>query len=645
MKNEDILEAARKRISEAYTADMPNREHALSDMEFLIGKQWPEHIKQKRETAGKPVLTINKLPQYVRMVTAQIRSMNPSIRVSPADSEATKEVAEIKQGLIRQIEYQCDAPSVYEAAGESAAACGIGNFRILADYCDPYSFDQELKIERIPNPFAVFWDPFAKEPTRKDATYCFIVEDIEEEAFKEAYPDAETTDLTSHHNTQGRFSWSRGDKVTVAEYFWVEDRQITIAQTPDGQIFEITGEAPLGARTRKSSKRVIMWAKVTGSEVLEGPIEIPGEYIPVVAVTGEEWHLGETMYRSSVIRYAKDPAQLYNFARTANAEVVALQPKAPFILTTKQIKGHEDLWRRANQADLPYLTYNPDAEAGGRPARETPPMASSGLMNEAQLASDDMKTTTGIYDASLGARSNETSGVAIQARKQESQNSTSIYADNMVKAVTHTGRILLGMIPKIYDANRVIRILGEDDQEKMVAINQLFETESGFAIQNDMSAGKYGVRVSVGPSYSTKRQESADNMMQFMAAVPMAQQVAADLVAGAQDWPDADRIAERLRKALPPGVADQEEEPTEDQIMQQQQAAQEQEAQLHAQAQMQEIAMQEAAAKAAKAEADAAKAAAEAEMKQLELAIMRGQVSGAIAPQQPGLTPMGQEAY
>lgn len=629
MKKDEIIRLARKRISEAYSADLENRDRAADDLRMVTGDHWPEEVRREREAEGKPCLTFNGLAQFVRQVTGQIRGMNPAIRVVPADSTANEEIADIYAGLIRQIETHCDAASIYEQAAESAASCGIGHWRIRSDYIEGDTFDQEILIERIHNPFAVFWDPMAKDPTRADAEYCFVVEEMALEAFREAYPDAAIDNVTSD-NTPGAFTgWSSTDTVTVAEYFWAEYEEYTIGLLPDGRIMRDPKPPEMFVKTRKVMGRVIKWAKVNGAEVLEGPRDVPAPFIPVVAVTGEEWHTGERMYRSSVVRYAKDAQQLYNFSRSVGAEVMGLQPKAPYLVTAKQVAGLEQFWAAANQSNRPYLPYNPDQNAPP-PMRVPPPVPSSAVLNEIQLAAEDMKRTTGIYDASLGARSNETSGVAIAQRKMESQNGTSVYADNMVKAITHTGKILVAMIPRVYDTQRAIRILGADDQEKQVIINAVMQGEYGEVPVNDLTVGRYDVRISVGPSFQTRRAEAADGMMQFLQAVPQAAPVAADLIASMQDWPEADRIAERLRKMLPPGMAEDDDQPDPAQqqaMMQQQQAAM---AQQQAQQMAQEASLREQVAKAAKAEADAKKADAEAEKARFELAQMTGQVDAAL---------------
>lgn len=611
--NADFLRIARERLDEAETADQENRNRAENDLIFLTGEQWPEEVRAAREKDGKPCLTINGLPQFVRQVTGQIRQLNPAVRVVAADNQATDDVAEVIGGLIKQIENQADAASIYERAAETAAACGIGHFRVRSEYMEGETFDQELLIEPIHNPFSVFWDPMAKHPTRMDSQWCFIAEEMRLEDFKKVYPKADTSSVTGENRPDNVHRWFTKDTVTCAEYFYVEHDEVTIGQMRDGTVVRDPVAAMDVVKKRTIKNPRVMWCKITGQEILEGPTEIPSPWIPVISVTGEEWHLGEEMYRSSVIRFAKDPQQLYNYSRSAHAETVALQPKAPYIVTPTQIAGYEAFWNQANQSNRPYLPYTPDDKAGP-PQRAAPPQMSSGLLQEITLAGEDMKRTTGIYDASLGAKSNETSGVAIEARQQESQLGSSIYADNMVKAIHQCGKVMVAMIPKIYDTQRVIRILGDDDQEKAEMINAVMMTQDGPVSVNDMTVGKYDVRISVGPSYDTKRAEARDGMMEFLRVYPAAAQVTADLVAKSQDWPDADKFSDRLRKTLPPGFIDPDDMSDEErqQYEQQQQVlAQKQQQQEQMEQEAMRAQLMEQMGKGRKAMAEAEKAGAE----------------------------------
>ena len=404
-----------------------------------------------------------------------------------------------------------------------------------------------------------------------------------------------------------------------------KEKKLYLLET--GQVVEKM-EGPLRVvAERKATMTVVKHALLSGAEVLRGAAEWPGRDIPIIAVTGEEVHDGERVVRSGVIRYAKDAQRMYNYWRSAQTEVVALQPKAPFLATPRQVEGFEAFWKTANTDNRSYLPYNPDPEAPGAPQRQQPPVPASGMMQEIALAADDMKATTGIYDAALGDRSNETSGVAIRQRQMEADVSTSIYADNMAKAIEQAGRILVDMIPKIYDGERVVRILGEDGAEDLAAVNAYagFDEITGQPLYaNSLESGKYAVKVSTGPSYSTRRQESAEQMIQFIQAGPQAGQVAGDLIAKAQDWPGSDMLAERLKSLLPPGLADEEEDiPPE----QQAQMMIEQRRQQDLQAVVEEMELRKKQAETEEAEAQAREAQAKAEREAIELEQARLQLA------------------
>ena len=622
MNKEAIIALARTRLAESIDADRENREDALDDLKNIAGFQWLDSIREARETAGKPCITINRLPQFVRQVTGDIRQLNPAINVIPADNAASDEIAQVIEGVTRQIEYSCDASSIYENAAESAAQCGMGYFRVLTQYESDDSFNQEIKLETIHNPFSVYFDPEARKSTREDGMYCFIATQVPEDTFKEDYPGASIESVEIDGNTDGLEHWRDGSDVIVSEYFWKEPFDIEIGLMRDGKVIEKPQAIHDIVKKRTVTKHKVMWAKITGNEVLEGPTEFPCKHIPVIGVMGEEMHIGDRRVRTSVIRFAKDPQQLYNYYSSAQAETIALQPKTPYILSTKQVAGYENDWAAANDDNTAYLLYNPDEKAGV-PQRSQPPVASQALAQEAMKAAEDMKATTGIFDAGLGQRSNEQSGVAIRQRQMESDISTSIYTDNLSKAIGHCGRILVDMIPQVYDTNRIVRIVGKDDSRELIEVNgQRFDpmTQEIYDM-NPLKEGKYDVRVDVGPNYTTRRQETAESMMQFVQAFPAAGQVAGDLIVRAMEWPDADKLAERLEKILPPGMVEQSQDPqAQQQMMQQQQQAQMQEQQAQqAQQAAQQIEMRKAEAEAQEAEAQAQAAQFKAQEAQFKM--------------------------
>lgn len=647
----EFMTLSRKQLAMSIAADRLNRERGLDDLKCLTGEgQWAEQIRLDREKENRPCITINQLPQFLRQVTGDIRAMNPAIHIGPGDDAASKDVAEIMEGKIRHIQYRSDAPSVYERAGESAAACGEGYFRILTDYDSPMSFDQEIKLSTIHNPHSVHFDPDARMSTREDAKWVIITESVPIEDFAEEYPDASAVSVEAMSDLEGAANWAHGENVIVAEKFWLEEKQVTIAQMPDGTIIQDPDKstAAQALQTRKTEVCVCMWAKISGKEVLEGPNEFPSRYLPIIGVMGEELVIGSEVYRSSVIRFAKEPQRLYNYYSSADVEIVALQPKAPFLMTAKQVLGHENRFANANITNMAYLLYNVDP-AAPPPSRVQPPVSSNGISAGIAKASADMRATTGIYDASLGHKGNETSGVAIRQRQMEADVSTSIYSDNVGKAVEHCGRILADMMPRVYDTTRKIQTVAKDGTEDLKMINQPVMQDGMTRVMNDFGTGRYDARVSVGPNYTTKRQEASEKMMEMGKAMPQIWGIAGDLMVKNMDIPGADQLADRMVKAMPPEMRPQSEQPDPAQMqqMQQQQMQQQQAAQM--QQAMQQAQLAEQQAKTAQAEANAVKAQADAKRAQYETMMAelqtRSQANAVFAPQvgafpaQPGMMP------
>lgn len=559
-KAEKLLAEARKRFDHGCTAEDDNRQEMEEDLAFLTGEgQWTEEAKTARK--GRPTLTINRMPQFVRQVVNDVRQSRPSVKVHPVDSGADPDTAELFAGLIRNIEVQSEAQEAYNQAVENAASCGEGAFRIITEWSSDDLFNQDIKILPIRNPFAVTFDPTCIKKTGEDADWCFVTEQISKEQFEARYPKASQSDF-GDVTVKGWARWWSGEQIRIAEYWYKKKEPALLALLQDGRTVDITELAPEEvqmlpiARMRKVEKDCIYRAIINGNEVLEDPVKWPGRYIPVIRVVGEEINMGERVVRHGVIRWSRDAQRMYNYWRSAQTEAIALQPKYPYIVDPRGVAKYKPYWDNAHNTALPYLPYSYESAKGAPPpTRMAPPAMSTGMANEIATAADDMKATTGIYDAALGARGNETSGKAILARQREADVSTFTYADNLGRAIKHCGRVLIDLIPKIYDTARIIRTMGEDEVAEMVPINQVMP--NGRRI-NDLSVGRYDVTINVGPSYSTKRQEAAEGMLAAIQSNPQLWSIMGDLFAKNLDWPGADQMAERMKKMLPPGMNDDE---------------------------------------------------------------------------------------
>lgn len=574
-RERDILAQAREDWDAAWEREEDNIRLAYEDLEFLAGdnySQWPVDERRKREDECRPVLQINELPQFVHQITGDIRQMRPAIKVVPVDSGADEKIASLRGGLIRYIENRSDASAIYFRGADSQVACGIGHWKVITEYADRTTFNQEIRIDSIEDGVSVLWDPDAVRPMKDDARFCFEPVDMSRGAFEKAYPDITPSDFDSTEWVHNR-EWCTDDYVRVVAYWVKEPTEKLLALGIDGSIADITDaddsviafHLMKGARVEKRDSYKVSRYLITASNVLEWPSEdppYPGSYIPIIPLVGEETRIGRKVIRQGIVRNAKDAQRMSNYFHSAHTEVVALQPKAPFIGTEVNFAKYQDQWGSANTKNYPYLVYEPDSKNGSvPPQRVPPPVSSQGILDGLTMSRQDLRSVIGIYNAGLGEKSNETSGKAIMARQREGDVGSFLYIDNFTRAVRHTGAIINDLIPHIYDTERTIRIMGEDGKIDVIEINktQGLDQTGQTVYDYDITQGSYDVVATVGPSYTTRREEAREAMIEFVRAAPDAGAIIIDLLAKSYDFPMADDIAKRLRANLPPQILAMEE--------------------------------------------------------------------------------------
>lgn len=562
----DKLDESMEMFGLAADAERENREIALRDIKFSrLSDQWPQDIKDKRDAQKRPCLTINKLPSFIRQVVNDARQNKPSISIHPVDSGADPHTAEVLSGLIRNIEYTSDADIAYDNAAEQAVTGGWGYWRVNVDYADNDTFDLDLMIKPIMNVFSVYGDHFSTSADSSDWNSAFVTDMMPLKVFKKKYKGA---DLTNWEDDYKHLPgpWAEQEMIMLAEH-WIRSLEDgVIVKLSDGRImdadiykankdtFDIIGLSVVADRRVKRFK--VMQRIMSGAEILE---ENPwkGKFIPIVPVYGIDINVEGVRHLRGMIHDAIDSQMMFNYWRTASTELVALAPKAPYIGPVGAFMTDEEKWANANTESYSYIEYDGPQAPQRQPFAGVP----AGALQEALNASDDMKAIIGIYDAGLGARSNETSGIAIRARQLESDTSTFHFIDNLSRAIRHTGRILVDLIPHVYTGERIVRVLGAEGVKdaKTVPLNTPTKLPDGTDHIYDLSVGKYDVVVTSGPSFTTRRQEAAQQMIEMLRAFPQAAQVVGDLLAKNLDWPGAEEIAERLRKMLPPEIREEGE--------------------------------------------------------------------------------------
>jgi hypothetical protein len=599
---EALLRVARARFRTAEQADATWRAQARDDFAFLAGQQWPDAVEAQRTADGRPCLTINQLPQFVRQVVNEERQNRPSITVQPVDDQADVATAEVIEGLIRQIQNASNADIAYDTAADSVAACGLGYLRVNVRYVAPMSFDQEPTIERVLNPLSVYLDPTSTEPTGADANWAFLVQVLAKDVYEAQYGRLPAE--ASAWETTGD-AWITPDTVRVAEYYWREWESVRLALLADGTVQRLD-QLPEGApvvQTRTAQIPSVHWATICGYQVLEQTRWL-GSSLPLVRVTGEERLTDEgQLDYTGVVRHAKDSQYAYDLWASAEAEMIALAPKAPFILAEGQIEGYDQWWDTANTRNHAYLPYKPLTIGGVAvppPQRQTLEPPVQAIAQARLLAAQDLSTTTGIYQPQLGQQGppGEAASTVYQQRTQ-GQLGQFHYLDNLRRSVRRVGQILVELIPKLYDGQRALRIIGADDTLKQVIVGASYvDPVSGLPTLYDLTVGRYDVVVSAGPGYATKRQEAVGVLMQLTQALPQVMQYTADVLIKNLDMPGGQALAERLQKLLPPELQEGKEgQPSQaQQIQQLQQAVQQMTGQLealNAYAKQAEAAMQE----------------------------------------------------
>lgn len=627
---QEFLQEMRTLFNEDWDYDRENREAAVEDAKFVTGDQWDERARQRRIRDRRPVLTINRLPAYIGQIVGNRRLNQTDIKVAP-DIGGTKDVANIREGLIRNIEKVSRADRVYDNALQNSAIGGIGNFKIELDYADDDVFEQDIFIRPIPNPLSVVWDRHHDDPTGADAERAFEVYTLSRKDFNRAYPNAAPADLTLDSIFMTDLiqnGWVTIDDVRIVYYWRMVKEPATFALMLDGSVVDVTdvpferyidqvqldqfGEPYIRDRHKTYAELYIC----TAVNILEGPYRLPIKRVPIFRVPGYEIDVSERRERFGVVRFAKDPQRLHNYWRSVIVEKLMLSPRARWMASKEAVVGLEQQWRRAHRTNDPLLVYNGDAATPPQYVQPVP--IEQSLLTESDLAVQDMRDVTNMHEASLGQTSNEVSGRAIRARQAVGELGTVVYTDNLNNAIEEAGMVINDLIPITYDTPRHLKILGEDRKTtELVEVNQ-----PGL---HDVTLGKYAVTTVTGPSYATRRMEAQDNMLNMVNAMPQILGVAADLIIENQDWPGAAEIAARLRKQIPPNLIGEEnlteKELADLQAAQQAQAAEQQQQQQLFQLQLDraEAEIEEIESRADLTQAQAVKALEDIEAKIQEL--------------------------
>jgi len=562
-----LVARVRERYKTMYEADRENREEAMKDLKFvhIPGEQWDATLK--RERGDRPAYEFNKTRVSVKRVVNEMRANRPQGKVRGVEDD-DKDTAEVYEGLCRNIWNTSDGDTVIDYAAEYQVAAGMGAWRVVTKWAHADAFEQDISIEPIRNPFSLFCDPAAVDPLKRDARDWILTDRISNEAYEARWPKAEKCDFESDTQFDDDDYWSDGEFVRIAEYWWKEPYTKTIALLATGQTVDLatvqvadiapgqrgvvteTGVVPI-VRERESRCERVKMAIVSGDAVLEGPNEWAGAEFPFVMVYGDHVVVDGKPKWFGLVRFAKDAQRRYNVTATAIAETIAMAPLAKFWATPVQAKGHLATWAESHRKNFPVNLFNVDEKNPGPPQRIGGAEVPVALMQENAIASDEIKATMGIFDASLGNQGNETSGRAIRARQAQAEIVNFNFPDNLAKGVRRTWEILVDLIPHVFDTERSVRILGVDGAEKFRKVNSFQVGPNGERVPVlDMKRGRYDVTVTVGPSFATKREEAAQVYSELASQNPLLMMSAGDIIMKATDLPYAEQVGERLKAVI-----------------------------------------------------------------------------------------------
>ena len=564
------MEMARERFRISALAESKRREEMLCDLRFRCGIQWDEWVALKRRQQGRPCLTINRIPEFVKHAANNMRQARPGIKIDPTGDGADEEIAEIRQGLIRYIEMNSRANIAYDTAFENLCTIGLGYARIVDGWSDPKSMDKDLFVQWVPNTFAVYEDPSAAKPDWSDGKYKFIVEDLSLPEFRARFGRKKQAASAENFQSIGDHAplWLTDGKIRVAEYWHIEEESTVVCELDDGTTAYIDELQPEDAdrivATRPGKVPRVKQDFISGLERLKPTRDWQGRYIPIIPFIGNQIELDGERILVGMVRYARESQRMYNYMYTSFVEAIALAPKAPFIAEFDQIQEFRAIWERANTDPMAVLPYrNVSAENGAPlppPQRQQAEPPIGAFVQGLQLADQNLKATFSIYDASLGQRGPQESGIAINSRKIESDVANYDWIDNFSRGVTFLGIVLDDLLQYYYNKpGRVVQILREDQSTRPVTLNKPYtDPRTGKTKVYDLSKGKFSHTVSSGPSFLTRRQEAAKAMMETVKVYPPLMQIAGPMIIKEQDWPGKDAIAAQMEKAMPPELRPQD---------------------------------------------------------------------------------------
>jgi hypothetical protein len=621
----DNHQAVLNLMSAAQEADHDNREKAREANLFVDKRdgQWEPYWWTNN--VGKPRYTFCQVSPIIDQVTAAIELADFDIKVSPMSGPASKETAMVIDGLVRNIESTSRAKDIYVNAGRGMVTTGYDGWMVSHKYSDPQSFDQDLVIEPAANFIDRVWfDPASYLQDKSDAQYAFLLHAMSVQEYVKRYPEGSQASVSI--DREGDAYYDKGQVIVVGQLFYVSQEACELVLMSNGAVYTIDDDfkkvkdelTALGieeVRTRKAYQTKVYSRFFDQTNWLEDEEETIFDRIPIVPLYGNFKIVENKTIYWGVVEKLLDPQRVLNYSLSREIEEGALAPRAKYWMTLTQAAGHEDALATLNTNSDPVQFYNVDPEMPGAPMQQGGAQVNPGLRTISESMRQIIGQTAGMFAASMGDNPGLQSGVAIESLQAKGDNGTIKYFRALEAAIAATGDILVKAIPKVYDAQRTVRLLYEDGSSEMQVLNKpIIDQQTGEIVTlNDLTKGQYSVSCRAGPSFRNRQQETIETIIEIAKVDPSIIGMAGDILLNAIPTSAASQIGERKRLQMMAQGLIPQTQLTEEEKAQMAQSAQGQE-------QQQDPAMVLAQAEMAKAQAEQMRAQVEVQRLQLETA-------------------------
>lgn len=548
-------------------------------MSFVMGSQWTEDESKLFIDYKKIPLSMNKLAPLINHLLGEQRQNTPNLQVVPSEG-ASVETAAVREALVKEISLNSQAKVVYQTAFQQAAIGGFGAFRITTDYENERSFNQVIIIKAIKDPTYCYWDVSAESPCKTDGMFAGVRTRISRKMFASKYGEDLEKQIPSDANydegSATGWIFSNDNEITIIEdcervyetemiYQLSNGRIVNAKQYKklgkvnyEGEDYLLDGEEAITvSNKREAYKFKIKYTQMAGDFILnddDDSEDFPSEQLPLIFVDQNSYYdkSGKQICRP-FIKDARDAQRYINYIATQSAYMMRVSRYDQFLVSKQNVRSPDtqEIWRDPATAQGG-LVYD-ESPNGNKPEQLRPPELSQSMLTQYQRALSDIESSTGIYGTQMGDQGNENSGKAIDARTKRGNYNTYVPFDSLNRSIVVNGQIVDEMIPHIYDSEREVNINMPDTGQTKVMLNQQMDSY-GSQIKNNMTEGRYVVRLLPGASFEGQKQENLESIQTVLQADPSLFRMVADLYVDNLPMANNIEMRNRLRTVVPPEI-------------------------------------------------------------------------------------------